>query len=117
LLISKYEMSKHLCAKLIYARHETLIHALDVHYSATCGRPWPHLLVRRQGMSKIICPRSVRLVGAQNVQIRNGPRLIRPRHPVDQIGGYARGLCHVGQSRYVIKLPAILAELRRIVHR
>src|SRR5262249_17127980 len=53
-----------------------------------CGRPWPQRLVRRQGLSKITCPGSARLVGVHNVQIRNGAASIRPGHPVDQIGGY-----------------------------
>jgi hypothetical protein len=37
--------------------------------------------------------------------------------PSVQIGGYERALSPRRQSRYVIRLPAILAELCRIVHR
>ena len=39
---------------------------------------------------------SARLVGAQNIQSGTAPASIRPRHPVGQIGGYARALSHVG---------------------
>ena len=34
-----------------------------------------------------------------------------------QNGGSVRALSHVRQSRYVIRLPAILADLCRIVHK
>jgi hypothetical protein len=36
---------------------------------------------------------------------------------VAHIGGYARALKSRRQLRYVIRLPALLAELCRIVHR
>jgi hypothetical protein len=71
--------------------------------SAMCGGPWSRLLVRRQGLNKIICLALAGLADAQNTQTGNCARLDQTKAP----GRSDRRLCarSLGPSAVQIVAP------------
>jgi hypothetical protein len=87
-----------LCNMLEYAPPAISSRSRDA-LSCMCGRSRPPAPRRQSQLSEMILTGPACLVGAQNVQIRNGTALVTPEHPVDQIGGSARGYLANSSSR------------------